>query len=75
MSEPIIDEMSFEAALLALEETVAQLDSGNLALEDSLILFERGQRLAAHCNKLLDQAQLRVEQLTEDGEIITLSAS
>jgi exodeoxyribonuclease VII small subunit len=68
-----IDDMSFETALLALEETVAQLESGNLTLEASLSLFERGQQLAAHCNKLLDQAQLRVDQLTEDGEIITLS--
>lgn len=70
-----IDEMSFEVALQALEETVTRLDSGNLTLEDSLGLFERGRRLAAHCNNLLEQAQLRVEQLTEDGEIITISPS
>jgi exodeoxyribonuclease VII small subunit len=68
-----IEEMKFEEALVELEQTVARLESGNLTLEDSLELFERGQRLAAHCNRLLDQAQLRVEQLTDDGEIITLS--
>ncbi|MFO7664509.1 MAG: exodeoxyribonuclease VII small subunit [Chloroflexota bacterium] len=68
-----IEEMKFEAALVELEQTVARLESGNLTLEDSLELFERGQRLAAHCNRLLDQAQLRVEQLTDDGEIVTLS--
>lgn len=72
MSEGI-EALSFEDALLELEQTVAELESGNLTLEASLHLFERGRRLAAHCGILLDQAQLRIEQLTEDGEIITLS--
>jgi len=66
-------DLTFEEALLQLEETVAQLESGNLTLEASLSLFERGQRLAAHCGQLLDKAQLRIEQLTEDGEIIDLT--
>lgn len=74
MSEGI-ETLSFEEALMELEQTVAQLESGNLTLDASLGLFERGQRLAAHCGSLLDKAQLRVEQLTEDGEIITLSPS
>lgn len=68
-----IEALSFEEALLELEQTVAQLESGNLTLDDSLGLFERGRRLAAHCGTLLDKAQLRIEQLTEDGEIITLT--
>ncbi|MCA9866609.1 MAG: exodeoxyribonuclease VII small subunit [Anaerolineales bacterium] len=72
MSEGI-EELSFEDALLELEQTVAELESGNLTLDASLSLFERGRRLAARCGILLDQAQLRIEQLTEDGEIITLS--
>jgi exodeoxyribonuclease VII small subunit len=68
-----IEELSFEEALLELEQTVAQLESGNLTLDASLSLFERGRRLAAYCGLLLDKAQLRIEQLTEDGEIISLS--
>jgi len=68
-----IQDLTFEEALLQLEETVAQLESGNLTLEASLSLFERGQHLAARCGQLLDQAQLRIEQLTEDGEIIDLT--
>lgn len=64
--------LSFEEALLELEQTVAQLESGNLTLEASLALFERGQRLASHCGRLLDQAQLRVEMLTSDGELVAL---
>ena len=67
--------LSFEEALVELEQTVAQLDSGNLTLEASLSLFERGQRLAVHCGRLLDKAQLRVEQLTDDGEIVLLNPS
>jgi exodeoxyribonuclease VII small subunit len=72
MADPV-ESLNFEAALRELEETVAQLESGNLTLEASLGLFERGQLLATHCSRLLDKAQLRVEQLTEDGEIVTLS--
>lgn len=69
----VMDELSFEDALLELEQTVARLESGDLTLDASLALFERGQQLAAHCGQLLDRAQLRIEQLTEDGEIISLS--
>jgi exodeoxyribonuclease VII small subunit len=65
--------LTFEDALLQLEQTVAQLESGNLTLEASLSLFERGQRLAVHCGRLLDEAQLRVEQLTDDGQIIPVN--
>lgn len=68
-----MEPLSFEDALLELEQTVAQLESGNLTLDASLELFERGRRLAAHCGQLLDQAQLRIEQLTEDGEIVSLT--
>ena len=46
MSEGI-EELSFEDALLELEQTVAELESGNLTLDASLSLFERGRRLAA----------------------------
>lgn len=74
MMNDAVQDLTFEEALLQLEETVAQLESGNLTLEASLGLFERGQRLAARCGQLLDQAQLRIEQLTEDGEIIDLTS-
>ncbi len=67
--------LSFEEALVELEQTVAQLESGNLTLEASLLLFERGQRLATHCSHLLDEAQLRVEQLTDDGAVVAVHIS
>ena len=54
---------SFEDALAELEEIVSRLETGDLALEESLSLFERGQTLAALCNQALDQAELRLEQI------------
>lgn len=63
------EELSFETALEELEQIVAQLEAGELTLEASLALFERGQKLALHGQKVLEKAQLRVEYLTEDGEI------
>jgi exodeoxyribonuclease VII small subunit len=66
-------DLTFEMALAALQEAVEQLESGELSLEESLAIFERGQKLAAYCNNLLEQAALKVEQLTSDGEIIDIS--
>jgi exodeoxyribonuclease VII small subunit len=70
---PALEDLTFETALRELEETVARLESGDLTLEESLALFERGQQLSDHCNRLLDTAVLRVEQLTADGEIMSLT--
>ncbi len=66
------EEMSFEGALQELESVVAQLESGDLTLEASIGLFEQGQVLAKRCVTQLEEATLRVEQLTQDGEIIEL---
>jgi exodeoxyribonuclease VII small subunit len=74
MSETL-ENVTFEAALEELEVTVTQLEMGDLTLEESLALFERGQKLADYCNKQLEQASLRVEQLTADGEIVQLAVS
>ena len=62
-------EMTFEEALRALEETVNGLEVGEHTLEESLALFEKGQKLAAFCNERLENAALRVEQLTAVGEL------
>lgn len=68
-----VEELSFEEALAALEMIVGELEEGERPLEDALALFERGQKLAAYCNIQLEEASLRVEQLTEEGEIIDVS--
>lgn len=63
-----VEELTFEEAFTELEETVRKLEAGGLTLEESLALYERGQALAARCNAQLDAAQLRIVQLTPDGE-------
>ena len=70
-----IQDLTFADALRELEEIVARLEAGDLTLEASLALFERGQTLARRCNQQLDGASLRVEQLTAEGEIVELPLS
>lgn len=67
-----IDELSFEPAYAELEQIITQLESGDLPLEESVTLFERGRKLSEHCQTLLDKAELRVNQLTDDGEVAPL---
>jgi exodeoxyribonuclease VII small subunit len=63
----------FEELYRELEDVVRRLESGELALADVLLLFEQGARLAGQCNQMLDQAELRVRQLTArtDGTLTT----
>jgi exodeoxyribonuclease VII small subunit len=60
-----IDELTFEQAFAELEESVRALERGDLPLEESLALYERGQELAAHCAKLLDEAELKIAQIED----------
>ena len=63
------EEMSFEEALIKLEEAVAQLERGEtLTLDESLQVFEEGIRLTRLCREKLDAAELRVQQLVEVDE-------
>lgn len=59
-----IKTMSFETALKELETIVGRLEKGDVALEESIIIYERGEALKAHCDSLLKQAEARVEKLT-----------
>lgn len=58
-----ISELSFEDALKALEEIVRRLESGDVALGQSIDLYERGEALRAHCQARLDAAQARIEKI------------
>jgi exodeoxyribonuclease VII small subunit len=55
--------LSFEQAMAELERIVAQLDRGDVALEDQVRMYERGAALKAHCEAKLKDAQLKVEQI------------
>ena len=65
-----MDDLSFEDALKELEESVSKLEEGNLSLEDTLKLYERGRALSDFCQQVLEKAELRIEHLTTDGEIL-----
>jgi exodeoxyribonuclease VII small subunit len=65
----------FETALAELETIVKTLEDGDLTLERSLALFERGVQLARFCHARLDEAERRIEILTERGEIRSAPAS
>lgn len=56
--------MSFEEAMKALEEVVRDLESGNVALEQSIALYERGAQLKAHCERKLLEAEEKVARIT-----------
>lgn len=60
------EELSYEQAFEELEATVRRLEAEELPLEEALALFERGQALAARCNTLLDQAELKLRALMPD---------
>ncbi|HXM33762.1 MAG TPA: exodeoxyribonuclease VII small subunit [Pyrinomonadaceae bacterium] len=59
---------SFESSLEALEEIVGKLERGDLALEESLELFEQGIRLSRECQERLSQAERRIEILMRDQQ-------
>jgi exodeoxyribonuclease VII small subunit len=66
MTETIRD---FESAISELEKIVKQLEEGDLPLETSLALFERGVTLSRYCHDTLGAAERRIELLTERGEL------
>jgi exodeoxyribonuclease VII small subunit len=65
----------FEAAIAELETIVKKLEEGDLSLETSLQLYERGVQLSRFCHAQLEQAERRIEILNERGELKTAPAS
>lgn len=63
-------EMKFEKAMKRLEDIVEQLEDGQLDLEKSLQLFEEGIQLARHCAGKLQEAEQKIELLTEEHETL-----
>ena len=58
--------LSFEQALEELESIVASLEAGNVPLEQSIAIYERGEALKARCEALLKAAEARVDTITRD---------
>ncbi|MGR3433893.1 MAG: exodeoxyribonuclease VII small subunit [Shimia sp.] len=70
MAEAPVAEMSFEEAMRELEGVVSKLERGEVALEESIALYERGAALKAHCEAKLKAAEEKVAaiRLNEDGQ-------
>jgi exodeoxyribonuclease VII small subunit len=67
---PIAD-LTFEQAMAALETVVSQLERGDVALEASIALYERGARLRAHCEARLREAEEKVELIrAQEGRAV-----
>lgn len=60
--------LSFEAALAELETIVQRLEAGNVPLEESIAIYERGEALKKRCEALLGEAEARVATITRDAD-------
>ncbi len=60
--------LPFEKAMAELEEIVTRLEKGSVTLEESILIYERGERLRNHCEKLLQSAEMRIEKITLDAD-------
>jgi exodeoxyribonuclease VII small subunit len=65
----------FEGAIAELESIVKKLEEGDMPLEQSLALYERGVQLSRFCHARLEDAERRIELLTERGEVRPAPAS
>jgi exodeoxyribonuclease VII small subunit len=66
-----VNVLSFEVALKQLEEIVAKLERGDVPLEESIAIYERGEALKKRCETLLAQAEERVEKIrTAEGKAV-----
>ena len=67
MANASIEEMDFETAMAELEQVVTELERGDVALDASISLYERGATLKTHCEAKLKSAEEKVAAITLDG--------
>jgi exodeoxyribonuclease VII small subunit len=71
MSEKPVETMSFEEAMAALEQVVGALERGEVPLDQSIALYERGAKLKAHCADKLKDAEEKVELIrAQEGRAV-----
>ncbi|WP_439104281.1 exodeoxyribonuclease VII small subunit [Celeribacter marinus] len=68
MTDVAVEKMSFETAMAELDQVVGKLERGDVALEDSISLYERGAKLKAHCEAKLKDAEEKVEKISVGGD-------
>lgn len=67
------EELPFESLMKQIEEMVVRLEEGELSLEDSLLHYEKGVGLVRRAQERLDQFDRRLEQLTADGQLVSMA--
>ncbi|MDE2435842.1 MAG: exodeoxyribonuclease VII small subunit [Sphingomonadales bacterium] len=67
-ASPDLSALSFEDALRSLEEVVRKLESGEVPLDETITLYERGEALRKHCQARLDAAQARIEKIVAGAD-------
>ncbi|MFW2543435.1 exodeoxyribonuclease VII small subunit [Primorskyibacter sp. 2E107] len=68
MSDKPVTEMTFEEAMAELEQVVGQLERGDVALDQSIALYERGAELRKRCDAKLKEAEEKVAAITLDAD-------
>lgn len=68
MSDTPVEDMNFETAMAELEKVLGQLERGDVALEESIALYDRGAKLKARCEAKLKEAEEKVAAITLDGD-------
>lgn len=68
MSDTDVNEMSFEQAMSELEQVLGKLERGDVALDESITLYERGAALKKRCETKLKEAEEKVAAITLDGD-------
>jgi len=66
----LVEELNYEQALDELSKIVEDLESGDHPLDESVKRFERGQKLAVRCAHLLKEAEVKVREISDSGELI-----
>ena len=69
-----ISELTFEKALAELEAIVTRLERGDVPLEESVTIYERGEALKKRCETLLNQADERVQKISADKDGVAVAA-
>ena len=64
--------LTYEQALAELERLLSALEGESKDLETTMAFFERGKALIARCQELLDKAELKVRQLSKNGELVDI---
>ncbi|SFE19537.1 Exodeoxyribonuclease VII small subunit [Sulfitobacter brevis] len=68
MTDTPVEEMNFETAMAELEKVLGQLERGDVALDESIALYERGAKLKARCEAKLKEAEEKVAAITLDSD-------